>query len=539
MNRSDRFQQIRDIADDVFADTATQAQATQLEQLLAGDFAAQEFFYDYLSMHMHMLSPEKKNLELTFRRLTTTTAEELVLRPFNGFTSTETNDSVIREKRLNNKWIVLGLLALVLIILSIIWGLVGNSDNAEPIVGNIVSGQLERVSGRAGPDKDAVYPGLYRSENGASIKLLDGDTLHIGPKSRLKLFNNNEVRVVHGSFTFDSATEHHTLIHNRRFITYSYGSGITIDSAHKNPKVITSEKSFINPVRWRPVHYWSFEDKEKRYYDSAGSNYAQPSTNLPTVPSIAGQAVDFSNSKNAVIEIDSGGGTVAGTGSFAVDDGITIEALIRLKNTDDLGQQEIIFAQSHGENNPQILLSIQRHKTKAGQFNNNNGSTSVNFGLFLLGQGFQELSAVFKQSDDSLVHVAATYDVKTGLKTIYINGKKLASHHYPAGSKVVSGGSGLATIGNSPTESLRASHAFQGEIDEVAFYDFALPEYSLALHQENIAQGMNYFGLPVSTALLPTRIRIKLPPNSVVEIDDITGLPSKLLLSAPKTAPSL
>jgi hypothetical protein len=56
MNTSDQFPEVRAIADLVCSDCATQQQLERLEQLLRGNPTAQEFYYDYLSMHTTYLT---------------------------------------------------------------------------------------------------------------------------------------------------------------------------------------------------------------------------------------------------------------------------------------------------------------------------------------------------------------------------------------------------------------------------------------------------------------------------------------------------
>lgn len=126
-------------------------------------------------------------------------------------------------------------------------------------------------------------------------------------------------------------------------------------------------------------------------------------------------------------------------------------------------------------------------------------------------------------------HIVASYNVSTGLKAIYIDGKLRASYQYPSGSKVLSGGPGLASIGNNPAESRWLMEAFSGIIDEVAFYDFALPTMSINQHFNNTLNGQNYFGLPPSVNPLPKTIKLSLPMHSTIELDKLTGLPLKLI----------
>jgi hypothetical protein len=83
---------------------------------------------------------------------------------------------------------------------------------------------------------------------------------------------------------------------------------------------------------------------------------------------------------------------------------------------------------------------------------------SLEFGLYILGQGYHRLKlpldgqqgrpTLAQLKDGKMHHVVASYDVSTGLKALYIDGQLLARYQYPPGSKMLTGGPGNATIGN-------------------------------------------------------------------------------------------
>lgn len=83
MNRVDKFSTIKDIADAMSTNDASQEQIQSLEGLLKGNIEAQRFYYDYMSMHAHLLSGPQRNMEFVYRRVTEVThvTEELVVRP--------------------------------------------------------------------------------------------------------------------------------------------------------------------------------------------------------------------------------------------------------------------------------------------------------------------------------------------------------------------------------------------------------------------------------------------------------------------------
>lgn len=520
MNRSDRFETIRLIADEVCFNSASQDQVTQLQELLRGDSAAQEFFYDYLSMHVHLTSSLDEEMELVYRRMTMT-AEEFVLRTKSGnekaiLSNADNIEPVLPQpqKRLLNlkSLIIIVLLVSCLVLLFI-------NRTASPYVAEVTQGKVTINGLQGNHEGGKLSAGIYETQNGATIQLLDGNSIKLGPSSSIKIFNNKEIRVRRGQITVEPSVGHSTIIHHQDFLAHSKGGSFSIELSKEMRSITSGERALFVPLRWSPNHFWSFDGNGDRIVDSAGSAHGVPSDNVTKVSGLVGQGVSFNYLENGTIDVGSGGGTVPGTGSFAVVDGITIEALIQPNSQLEVPQESSIFYQQHLDGSDQIALGIQQHAT----------SPSINFGLFLLGQGYHELSmpldgekgrpSLADLNNGSFYHLAATYNVKTGLKAIYVNGKQLAAYEYPPGSKVVSGGAASTVIGK----------AFSGVIDEVAFYDFALPQYTLQMHFENALQGRNFFGFAASAKPLPKRIRFSLPANKKVELDRENSLPSKLV----------
>ena len=85
MNRSDEFEEIREIADCVCNEEVTPEQVKQLEILLAGNEEAQRFYYEYIGMHVHMKASSDPLMELVMRR---TQVDEFIVRPAGSTTDT-------------------------------------------------------------------------------------------------------------------------------------------------------------------------------------------------------------------------------------------------------------------------------------------------------------------------------------------------------------------------------------------------------------------------------------------------------------------
>nr|WP_224745799.1 LamG domain-containing protein [Neiella litorisoli] len=183
-----------------------------------------------------------------------------------------------------------------------------------------------------------------------------------------------------------------------------------------------------------------------------------------------------------------------------------------------------------------MLLSFQNSKDTAQIKPEGITGEAIGFGMYLVGQGYHTLRmpldgkdgrpTLADLKDGQAHHIVATYDVRTGLKAIYINGEIGAWYRYPAGSKMLSGGSGMANIGNSPNTPNSDRESYSGVIDEVAFYDFALPAHMVRQHYQSTQQQANYFNVTPNQSSLPQALIIPLPAHHRITIDPVTGLVS-------------
>lgn len=531
MKRSEQFPEIREIADAVCSDSVTSEQLNKLEALLKGKPNAQRFYYDYVSMHTQLIGKSADNLEFVYRRLT----EEIVVRPKNPFIFTDQNEALGNDENQvtrHNKFIYLLFLMLIVIVISLTWFAVNSNNNTY--VAKLINGNVSIV-GRGHIDGKRLEVGDYHVEQPTTLTLTNGDTLYLAPGSKIKLFNNDEIRLKRGKLTVKSDLGQNTIIHSRSFILLTNGSNLTLDLTQTKPMVSTGKNTLIIPNRWRPTHYWTFDGQSDRVIDSAGSAVGIASNGAKRVQGAIGRgAIHFDNTRSARIELGSGGGTAPGTGSFAVSDGVSIEALIKPEYSGEYKELDEIFRKDHGDDDLRMLLSFQHDKGKSYLKPEGEYAESLSFGLFILGQGYHELKlpldgndgrpTLAELKDGNYHHVVASYDVQSGIKAIYINGEKLAWYQYPPGSKMLSGGPGMAAIGNNPVEA-RWHEAFAGAIDEVAFYDFALTEFALQRHWQHVQLGHNYFGLPASEQALPNYIKWPLPAFSELKLNTVTGLP--------------
>nr|WP_268820353.1 LamG-like jellyroll fold domain-containing protein [Paraglaciecola sp. G1-23] len=439
---------------------------------------------------------------------------------------------------------LLGILIVSLTILSILLALlfllVRDPDNH---LGQIVTGKLA-IQGFGKIDSNHLYSGEYLSEQDAVIQLTSGELLSIEKQSIIKLFNQSEIELKQGAISIDKPQGNNISIIGTNFTINSAGSNLSVKFKDDVPIVTTGHQNILIPNRWRPQHYWSFDGKGDRAADLAGNATGIPDKGAVRVKGLIGTgAFDFDNTKDARINVGSGGGTVPATGSFAVTDGITIEALIVTRYTGNplgnngYGELDEIFRKDQADEDLRILLSFQNDTGKDYLKPEGDFAESLSFGLYLVGQGYHELKlpldgkngrpTLTQLKDGKAHHVVATYNVSTGLKAIYLDGQMLAHYQYPAGSKMLSGGSGMANIGNSPNADDESSdnESFSGIIDEVAFYDFALPDYMIRQHFNFFQQGQNYFGLIQNSTDLPQNIHIQLSDQQTYFLDPLTGLP--------------
>lgn len=573
MKQGDEYQTIRDIADAICEEQVTPEQIKELEQLLKGNPEAKRFYIDYISIHTYLSSAVQNNMEFVYRRIQT--AEEFIVRPSGEITaeSVDLNQSDtidpshehpksdklisdnssssepsadLAKKTTRTAWRFAKFSSLILVLCLIVailtWFAVNkdsNKSHAEIMDGHLTIVDLGHIN------MPYLDVGEYEVKQDTHIKLVDGVVIQLVKHSIFKLLNNNKVELKRGQISVINAADSNLIVHGPSFSLHANGSDFSLDLRSGKPIVSTGEKTLLLPNSWRPMHYWSFDHQTDRAIDSAGLAHGIVSFRATRTQGLIGRGA---YSFDARIDVGSGGGTVPATGSFAVTDGVTIEALVRPEFSASVGDNDEIFRKDRADQDLRMLLSFQQdkqHKTYLMPDGDYKNKESLSFGLYLLGQGYQELKlpldglegrpTLAELKDGNTHHIVATYNVKTGLKAIYVDGVQHAAYQYPAGSKMLSGGPGTANIGNSPNylatspkSDSYSNEAFSGVIDEVTFYNFALPEFMVQQHNQNINQGTNYFGLLPSLEKLPEKIELKLPSHSRIELEPLTGLPKKV-----------
>ena len=542
MNRSERFDEVRAIADDICAGTVTSNQLQKLESLLSNDEQAQRFYLDYIEFHIHLKSNAIPELEIVRRK---TFVDELIVRPTHASSlplQSQPYEATSEKRTASTKrkfYLAGGLTVLCMLVVYLIIQFKPLPD--EPFIGKLVSGEL-LIDENGNVQNTLVFPGMYKTERPVELELRSGDSLMLSAHSHFKLFNSTEIELKSG--------EVNVISHSNKTITISanasdiqmHSGKLTVSVDSDTTSVSGNIKARIFPKTWRPKHFWNFDDVGDRVADFAGRAVGVSGSGAQRIDGLVGKgAFYFDNTKHARINVGSGGGSAPATGSFSVIDGVTIEALIKPLYSGEgptksrYGEIDEIFRKDQSDKDHRMLLSFQNDRSKSIVVPAGNYAESLSFGLYILGQGYHELKlpldgrdgrpTLQQLKDGNLHHVAATYDVESGIKAIYVDGKVGALYRYPPGSKVLSGGAGLANIGNSPNAQGHAAEAYAGAIDEVAFYDFALTPFMVALHYNNVLMGLNYYGSQPSAKALPHKSHIELTPNKTLLLDNITGLP--------------
>lgn len=537
MNRSEKYSEIRRIADEVCNQTVTAEQAQQLEVLLKGDREGQRFYQDYIEMHVHMLDDMAPDFDVIRRR---TLIDEVIVRPHENLNLVDKESS---SKLPSSFWTyTIGILLLISVVILTLF-LVIKSETGD-YIGKIESGRLA-IEKFGGIESQQIILGEYQAQQPTEISLNSGDRLRLGDQSRVKFYNSSEVALYNGSLSLLNATGKNITILSDAFKVNSHGFPLQIDLKNKSWEVTSGGNGILIPKRWRPIHYWSFDSDSDRVIDHAGYAMGIPGAGVKRIKGLVGSgAFSFDNSVDARINVGSGGGTVPASGSFSVVDGVTIEALVIPEYSGEkipgqrYGEIDEIFRKDQSDKDHRLLLSFQNDSGKEFLRPLGDFAESISFGLYILGQGYHELKlpldgknnrpTLAQLKDGNFHHVVATYDVRTGLKAIYLDGEMLASYQYPTGSKMLSGGAGLANIGNSPNATGNDGEAYAGVIDEVAFYDFALPDYMVKQHYQFVLQGRNYFGQIPSPQNLPYETEIKMPALKTLVLDSTTGLPKSI-----------
>jgi len=227
--------------------------------------------------------------------------------------------------------------------------------------------------------------------------------------------------------------------------------------------------------------------------DEADGNDGEVGSGVSPAAGLVGAgALAFDGSSAAYVDVGRGIGN-----SFSVKDGITIEAVVKSEWSGDLFDYDTIFRKD--DQGKRILLAFQNDGLSGNRDIPIDPETqpTLSFGLTVGGvyseldvplDGLEGRPALDDLRDGSPHHICATYDVQTGLKSVYVDGVLAFQAAFPPGTPVATGGTAVALIGNSATR----GEGFKGVIDEVAFWERALTPAEVAQHAANFKAGLDY-----------------------------------------------
>jgi len=376
------------------------------------------------------------------------------------------------------------------------WELLGNShavtDRFQPGTVKVTSGEVE-LAFSGGADINVASPSLF------GVERKDQGTLFSGSVSTHRSDRKVPFRLETPSIELiDRGTEYE----------------VSVNEASETFVHVLDGQVEVKPRGRLPRFFWNFDQRsQESLTDAIAQSPVQAGKDAVRVKGLIGPgAVQFNNRPSASLRLGNGGGQEVGTGEYAVSTGITIEALVVSEwKTADTPQArppfdyEEIFRKEDGSY--RILLSFQ-NDDKAGitQIPLVGHGPCLSFGLYLSGLGYSELDMPLdgKEGRPTLAeirdgkphHIVATYNGWTGEKAIYVDGVLRMSHRFPVGTMIISGGAAPAVIGNlisANSETLVGREPFNGVIDEVAFYDYALNAGTIATHFGLFQAGKDYF----------------------------------------------
>ena len=341
------------------------------------------------------------------------------------------------------------------------------------------------------------------SADGADVRLEGPSRFGFASGDSGALFSGSvRARVADPTKTFSVVTS------NLRVVDLGTEFRVTqLDADRVTVTVLDGDVEVQSRVRL-PICYWPFDDRDN---DPRGTDKRVTADAMQSLPAecgdalqrcdgIVGQgAVRFDNSTGSFARVQGGTGEKVGLGTLSAAEGITVEALIISQWTAAFRDYDEIYRKEDGT--CRVLLSFQNdgmthavHSEPAVA-----SGPCLAFGLHLAGRDYKELDmpldgrdgrpTVADLTDGRPHHIVATFDSFTGRKAIFIDGTLRFEHGYPEGTLIVSGGPEPAFIG-----SHIGIENFNGVIDELALYDFALTADEIAEHCERARRGETYFG---------------------------------------------
>ncbi|CAD74856.1 MAG TPA: LamG domain-containing protein [Rhodopirellula baltica] len=492
-------QRILDLADKQIDCTANEAEMAELESILIQNSDAQRTYLRYMLVHGQLASTNPA-----------IPTDSPVLQP-DQMSANNVRPNVSASRSFTWRKIAVTAMAASIIAVIAFYSRHESKPKTADIPASSPQWQTRQVAyrydqrkppiesiGTIGTDRNATGPHTlnmadetieFQSPNGTNLQVLQNSIFGINSANGGVLYM--------GSVLAKSADESSPIsvaTSNIRVLGTGYKVRV-LDK--KNIAVRADQDPVAVEARIRsPLYYLNFDSPDKSDRSTA---VVYGSAATPTRGIVGEGAVNFDNSDNAIITFDEGMGDAVGTGEMACSTGMSIELMFISRWSGDAFDYDELMRKEDGDY--RFLLSFQN--------DNNVGKYAVptvaagpclSFGLHLAGFGYSELDVPLDGrnnrphlstiTDGNAHHVAATYDSFSGRKCLYIDGRLCFETQFPVGTLILSGGSEPASIGNSKWQ---ASEGFDGILDEVAFYDFALTPAEIRSHYRHASRGKPYF----------------------------------------------
>ncbi|MAT15386.1 MAG: hypothetical protein CMJ46_08965 [Planctomyces sp.] len=543
----DEFQELLDLVCD---GQLTAEQESRLAELLEGSPERQREYLQYIDLHARMQAEQVPALppvkSVTLKQMTVEFGHD-------GSSPTHPGQRRLTGPQKPMRKGLLALLLLVIVAIPVLsWFFSDLFQGQGDVLAVVESMEPRSVFSNWKPGAELRF-GKYELPTGElQLKMGNGTLVTLNGPGTIEIEMDDQLAVVEGDMSVSAKSR------NEIYITYDEiefkGHGnfeirTTADPEMLELRILTGSVN-VNPSRARPRHFWQFSGKGSRVQDKYGNADGVLGKGTRRVGGLVptGGAIEFDNTPDAAIAVGSGGGDALGTGTFAVSDGITLEAYMRpywsgkgYTTGDEPDYDEIIRKEGDGE--LRFLLSFQNDDPAVNDYSfpKRKPGPVLAFGLYLIGEGYQELEVPLEGEAAPITldelkngethHVAATYRTSSGLKEIYIDGKQVACHQYPPGTRPLTGGPGEVVIGNIAPPGEGADEPFHGILDDVAFYDFALTNLEIERHADSRTEEFEH-------AYFLYQDSYDYTVSVTTFIERSTGLPIKITSPKPPAVPS-
>lgn len=532
--RTEEFDEIRAIADAICDQEADQKQLSRLQVLLEGNDEAQRFYLEYMDMNASLLNSDD-DLSMTIRRLQ---YEEISIgrTPPPPLSPVAGNPAMLIEgPQRKSIWpVIIIILALIIFYLllmtntrSVVFMTFVKTDGVTNSTGEVVkNGEVGNLE-------------IYQIKNSCELDLIYGDKIKITGPGTLSLKTPRHYVIEAEKIEVSPGQGEQLKIESMQSEFVSEKAQYTIEKHQGNLKITVLSGELKSYAKGgAPTHYLPLDEVTDRTPDKVGNAHGILAGTTEKTDGLVGSgAVKFNNLRGDYINLGSGGGKAKASGSFAVNDGLTVEVMTHshwsgVKNDND----HLFRKDSTGyKYRYKIVLSLQNDYEMWGKYSRpkSKPGPAVSFGLYMVNEfEYDELEFVLDGQDgrptleefkSKAQHIVASYDRESGWKRLYLNGKIMAEYQYPSGTRILTGGPEPAAIGNKLNRDATEG-PYKGVIDEFAFYDFALPSGEIEQHFKNVSSGKNYYGFQPGLEVDLKKRQLIIKAGESVVLDAKTGL---------------